>query len=178
MPEIRQGLQFQPVLRTLLEDGLTVQFRAGGRSMLPTIQDGDTLVVEPVNPDLIRRGDVVVADGPAGVRAHRVVGNGQPNGGAIVLRGDALRVCDHPVLPSQILGRVAEVKRNGRRHAIRGTLVYARFFLRRLLVALRDFLRMLGGGLRVPAMEAGPVSAANFSTNKCLETMSRRRRES
>ena len=82
MPEIRQGLRFQPVLRTLLEDGLTVRFRAGGRSMLPTIHDGDTLVVEPVNPASIRRGDVVVAEGPACVRAHRVVGDGHRGGGA------------------------------------------------------------------------------------------------
>ena len=178
MPEIRQSLRFQPVLRTILEDGLTVHFRAGGRSMLPTIQDGDTLVVEPVNPAAIRRGDVVVAEGPVGVRAHRVVGDGDPRSGAIILRGDALQVCDHPVLPGQILGRVAEVRRNGRSHAIRGTLVHARVFLRRLLVALRDSLRTLGGGLKVLVAEAGPVSAANFSTNRCLETISRRGRES
>ncbi|MFV2074055.1 MAG: S24/S26 family peptidase, partial [Thermoanaerobaculales bacterium] len=120
MPEVTGRLRFQPVLGALLDDGLTVRFEAGGRSMLPTIRDGDTLVVEPVNPAAISRGDVIVVGGPFSVRAHRVVGEGDRSSGALILRGDALQVRDAPASPERILGRVTGVERHGRRHAVQG----------------------------------------------------------
>ena len=151
MPEITGRLRFQPVLRALLDDGLSVRFEAGGRSMLPTIRDGDTLVVEPVDPASISRGDVIVVGGPFSVRAHRVVSFADHGSGSIILRGDALLAPDAPVSPERILGRVAGVERNGRRQAVRGPVVHAEVFLRRSLMAVRrslsDSRRLFAGAV-------------------------------
>ncbi len=133
MPETPGRLRFQPVLRSLLADGLTVRFEAGGRSMLPTIHDGDTLVVEPVDPATIECGDVIVVEGPVCVRAHRVIGAGDDR--AFVMQGDALRMADAPVL-----GKVAGVERYGQRRSVQGPVVKARVFLRRSLMAARKCL--------------------------------------
>ncbi|MCD4750158.1 MAG: S24/S26 family peptidase [Thermoanaerobaculales bacterium] len=140
MPEPVGRLRFQPVLRALLNDGQTVRFEAPGRSMLPTIHDGDSLVVAPVDPASISRGDVIVVEGPNCVRAHRVVGEGGRSSGTFLLRGDALLLRDAPVSPERVLGRVAGVERNGRRYAVQGPVVRARVFLRRSLVAVRRCL--------------------------------------
>jgi len=137
VPESAGRLRFQPVLRSLLAEGLTVRFEAGGRSMLPTIHDGDTLVVAPVDPASIERGDVIVVEGPTCVRAHRVVG--EENGGdpTLLLRGDAQRLMDAPVCPDRVLGRVVGLERRGARRPLRGPIVQARVFLRRSLMAVR-----------------------------------------
>ena len=138
MPETPGRLRFQPVLRALLNDGQTVRFEAPGRSMLPTIHDGDTLVVEPVDPATIECGDVIVVEGPVCVRAHRVIGAGDD--GAFVMQGDALRMADAPVNPENVLGKVAGVERFGQRRSVQGPVVKARIFLRRSLVAVRRCL--------------------------------------
>ncbi len=140
MLDATMGLRFQPVLRSLLEEGLTVRFEAGGRSMLPTIHDGDTLVVEPVDPSSIERGDVLVVEGSKCVRAHRVVGGVGRDGGTLIIRGDALRLPDAPSASEKVLGRVAEVERNGCRRVIHGPIVGAKVFLRRSLMAVRRCL--------------------------------------
>jgi len=178
MSEATGRPQFQPVLRTLLGDGLTVRFRASGCSMLPTICDGDTLVVEPVDPASIRRDDVIVVETPGSVRAHRVVSEGDRPNGAFILRGDALQVPDAPISPEQILGRVAEVKRDGRRRTVCGPLVRARAFLRRSLVAVRDFLRMHGDGLKGLVAETGSVSPPKNTTIACIRKLPGQSRES
>tara|TARA_Y100000310_G_scaffold233623_1_gene236506 strand:- start:208 stop:507 length:300 start_codon:yes stop_codon:yes gene_type:complete len=43
-----------------LKDGLDVTFRPRGDSMSPLIRSGDLVTVEPVRPDDIRKGDIVL----------------------------------------------------------------------------------------------------------------------
>jgi len=50
-----------------------VRFPAIGRSMVPAVWPGDTLVVERVSPDQVGIGDVVVAARHGGLCAHRVI---------------------------------------------------------------------------------------------------------
>ena len=161
MLEITERLRFQPVLCALLDDGLTVRFEAGGRSMLPTIRDGDTLVVEPVDPASISRGDVIVVGGPWSVRAHRVVGEGDHGGGTVILRGDALQAPDAPVTPEQVLARVTGVERNGRQRPVQGPVIYSRILLRRSLVAVRwclqDARQWFAGAVSRKSHEIGNV---------------------
>jgi len=140
MPETPGRLRFQPVLRALLNDGQTVRFEAPGRSMLPTIHDGDTLVVEPVKAVSIVCGDVIVVEGPNGVRAHRVVGEDKGSDRTLLLRGDAQRLMDAPVCPDRVLGRVVGLERRGVRRPLRGPIVRTRIFLRRSLMAVRGCL--------------------------------------
>ncbi len=64
---------FSELAATLLRDGHSIRFRAAGQSMHPTIRDGETIVVEPIDLRDIKRGDIVLYRDLRGVIAHRVV---------------------------------------------------------------------------------------------------------
>ena len=108
---------FSVIVDSLLSDGLSVRFRASGRSMLPTVCDGECLIVAPVDPRQVRPGDVVLCATVRGPVVHRVTGVRFLADGArsLTLRGDAsLKDDRQPVLASQIRGRVVGVERAGR----------------------------------------------------------------
>ncbi len=99
----------------LLRRGHGVRFRAPGHSMHPTINDRETVTVEPVAPSSVKRGDIVLYRSEGGVVAHRVIRIERNNGTPLfILRGDALGSVDEPVRVQQVLGRVVFVERNGR----------------------------------------------------------------
>ena len=118
----------------LLRQGKSVRFRAPGRSMHPTIKEGETIRVEPIAPFDIKRGDILLYIVGRKVIAHRVVSiksekndptshssaNFATNSKALnpqlifILRGDASLTCDDPVEAHQILGKVVSVEKNGR----------------------------------------------------------------
>jgi signal peptidase I len=100
---------FLDVSIRLLSAGCRVRFRASGLSMSPAICDGESLTVERVESSAVKPGDVLLYQHNKRPFVHRVV-HIQQSGDDIVgfvLRGDAKRECDHPVRPSQVLGRVA-----------------------------------------------------------------------
>ena len=82
----------------LLSRGTTVRFRPSGRSMYPSIQEGELITVEPVVPSDVKLGDIILyrldRDRPtqssvlspqssSGVIAHRVVGTERKQGAAL-----------------------------------------------------------------------------------------------
>ena len=117
------GTTFPDVVIDMLKRGYGVCFRARGRSMNPTIQEGEKIAVEPVAPANVRAGHIVLYRSDRGVIAHRVVkiqrrrGDSRtvPTGEALIflLRGDASRTCDEPIESTQILGKVVSVERDG-----------------------------------------------------------------
>jgi hypothetical protein len=64
---------FIDVSTELLRQGQSVRFRAPGRSMHPTIKEGETIRVEPIAPFDIKRGDILLYLVGRKVVAHRVV---------------------------------------------------------------------------------------------------------
>ena len=107
----------------LLECGHSVRFKAPGRSMQPTIKEGETITVDPIAPEEVKRGDIILYRTPGGVVAHRVVGierKMSTQSSSLIphhlflLRGDAATTCDAPVAPDQVLGKVICVERDGR----------------------------------------------------------------
>ena len=64
---------FLDVSTELLERGHSVRFQAPGRSMHPTIKEGETITVEPVEPPGVRTGDIILYRTKTGVIAHRVI---------------------------------------------------------------------------------------------------------
>jgi len=122
------------VIAAILADGRIVRFEAGGDSMYPLIRSGDRLLVEPVAPRALRRGDVVLARLDRGLTAHRIV---RIDGDTITTRGDNCDGDDPPFTPAQLLGRVRAVERDGRQ---RGT----RRGLRSLAYSLRKRMRQRG----------------------------------
>ena len=133
---------FPDIASELLERGHSVRFQAPGRSMHPTIKEGETITVKPVEPRAVRTGDIILYRMKTGVIAHRVIRIEQKatSGEAMfkaertipktrpstsqsssrspqhlfLLRGDASINCDRPVEGGQILGKVVSVERDGR----------------------------------------------------------------
>ena len=90
--------------------------------MHPTIANGETIIIEPVDPSEIRWGDIILYRTKTGVIAHRVISilrdtssvlSPQASSLLFIHRGDAFETPDEPVRPDQVLGRVVSVERNG-----------------------------------------------------------------
>jgi signal peptidase I len=112
---MRDSEIFSAVIGHALASGTAVQFRAEGESMYPTIRDGETVTVAPVSPASLARGDVVLFRHGRRVLAHRVVGVTMSGNDRIFeLRGDAKAAGDGIVGESAIVGKVINVRRNGR----------------------------------------------------------------
>jgi signal peptidase I len=135
----------------------TLRFAATGWSMLPTIWPGETLVVERVEPDRVRVGDLVLVGREGRLCAHRVIGiEGGAQSPRWITQGDALPVPDRPVAGNELLGRVAGVIRAGKLIAmpaessvlaklmakiLRQTFLRRSFFAARALVFLHRIVR-------------------------------------
>ena len=107
---------FTDVSTELLRSGQSIRFRAPGRSMYPTIREGETITVQPVAPAAVKIGDIILYHFQRGVVAHRVVSIEKKRGDALlfILHADTSGAPDEPVEPSQILGKVVSVERGGR----------------------------------------------------------------
>ncbi len=104
---------FAAMCTELLDSGRQVRFRAPGRSMQPTIRDGEIITVAPVSPAALKRGDIALYRFRSGVQAHRVVQvrPGKGGGRSFILRGDAPGSPDETVPADQILGKAVALQR-------------------------------------------------------------------
>jgi len=100
----------------LLGRGKSVRFRAPGRSMYPTIRENETITVEPVAPQDVKVGDIILYRLEESVIAHRVIRIERREGNAhrFILCDDTLGTLDDPVEAEQVLGKVVSVERAGR----------------------------------------------------------------
>lgn len=106
----------------VLAAGHSVRFRASGDSMWPLIHSDDYLLVEPVEPSNIARGDVVLARLERGLTAHRVIDIRRDGASArITTRGDNAAQNDVSFTESAVLGRVTHAERDGRQYSINPT---------------------------------------------------------
>ena len=134
----------------LLSQGTTVRFRPSGRSMYPSIREGELVTVEPVVASDVTLGDIVLYRSERGVIAHRVVGTSPTQSSVLspqyFLKGDASLSCDQPIEAHQILGRVIRVQRNGRSItlATRGAKLWHK--ARRLASGLKGWIYPAGTG--------------------------------
>jgi signal peptidase I len=88
---------------------------ASGRSMMPAIWPGDTLVVEPATSSNLAPGDIVLFSNEYRFVAHRVVEkNDDADKGRVLTRGDAMATADAPIRSGEILGKVSFIVRNGK----------------------------------------------------------------
>ena len=94
-----------------LRHGHAIRFVARGRSMWPTILDGDQVTIAPAYGS-IQSGHVVCIFQGSEIVVHRVIdvrGDGQ-----IKTQGDALPRADGWLSPDYVLGRLVGVRRRGR----------------------------------------------------------------
>jgi signal peptidase I len=147
--------EFSAVTADLLRAGHPVRFRATGRSMAPTIREGERITCHPVDPAAARRGDILLYHTGRGVIAHRVVAVRREAAGLTFhLRGDACATADQPVAAAQVLGRVTAVERRGREVSLHGPLPRAAQAARRIAAHLKNRLKREGG--RRADMEVAP----------------------
>ena len=145
----------------LLGGGHRVRFRAPGRSMHPTIRDGEAITVAPAAAGSVRRGDIVLYRLDRSVIAHRVAGieRDAAKGLRFMLRGDACGGRDAPVAAGQVLGRVVAVERGGRTQGLytkRAQMRYSAHALAsRLKGLIRGRLARLAGRLHVGSFSGG-----------------------
>jgi signal peptidase I len=98
-----QSLVFHLLTNELIAAGYGLRFQAVGRSMLPTIQDGEIVHVKPVATDMLRIGDIVLLRTGEQFKAHRIIRKGDQ---CFITRGDAGVDTDGEIRADQILGRV------------------------------------------------------------------------
>ena len=65
---------FPELVTTLLKDGYKVSFNAPGHSMYPTIIANEPVLVEPIDPAAVHKGDIVLYRTNGHLIAHRVMG--------------------------------------------------------------------------------------------------------
>jgi signal peptidase I len=98
-----ESLAFHLLTGDLISAGYGLRFQAVGRSMLPTIQNGEIVHVKPVATDKLRIGDIVLLRTGEQFRAHRII---RKRGQCFITRGDAGVDTDGEIRCDQILGRV------------------------------------------------------------------------
>lgn len=133
---------FVDLSAALLGKGHRVRFSASGRSMIPTIQEGGVITVEPVEPSDIAVGDIVLYGSDRGATAHRVVGiEGRDVAARVfIARGDASEDCDAPAEARRILGKVVAVERDGRRRDLAGRRAKLSYALRARASTLKQWI--------------------------------------
>lgn len=67
-------VMFQELVSDLLKDGYRVSFNAPGHSMYPTIMANEPVLVEPIEPTTVQKGDIVLYRTNGHLIAHRVLG--------------------------------------------------------------------------------------------------------
>lgn len=87
-----------------------------GSCMHPFIRDGSTLLVEPINMDKVRLGDIVLYQtGVSRIVAHQVIRKiPQGNRMTLLTKGGSCPAFNQPVHLEDLLGKVIRIERNGR----------------------------------------------------------------
>jgi signal peptidase len=102
----------------------SVRLRVSGTSMVPAMRPGDLITVERAGTADISPGEIVVFARAGRLVVHRVTGiaapaaakSGGPETGPVLqTRGDCARRNDPIVRESELLGRVTQIERGGRR---------------------------------------------------------------
>ncbi|OQA11952.1 MAG: Peptidase S24-like protein [Bacteroidetes bacterium ADurb.Bin397] len=102
--------KYSAVINSVLEvhSSGTDELVVASSSMHPTLKTGDKITVEPVEPDKIQVGQVVVFKSESGkLIVHRVV---KKEGFVLVTAGDSLRRFDSPVHVYDVIGAVKDLE--------------------------------------------------------------------
>ena len=132
---------FESTVADVLRRGIAARFHATGDSMHPTIRSGEHLHVANVDVRSLRIGDVVLARASRGLTAHRVV---RMTRETIITRGDNALRRDAVLRPSDILGRITHVEREGATVTVPSAPLRIRVVARRLhrrLFSLSQLIR-------------------------------------
>jgi len=94
-----------------------IRVRVRGASMFPLLQGGEFVLVKSVPPEYLRPGDLIVFRRQIEVIIHRLVAI--QSEGYVTLSDHSLTL-DPPILPENILGRVAAIEKDGQQKPLQG----------------------------------------------------------
>lgn len=102
--------------RCELMQSRSIQLKISGSTMRPMLDDGDIVVIEPIDPATVRAQDIVLIATSSGTALiHRVVAIQDIEGALHALtRGDGSCQHDTPVPLNKVLGRVVAMQRKGK----------------------------------------------------------------
>ncbi len=116
-----------------------VEFRVSGVSMIPTLKEGDRVLIEPLPDHPLGKGQIAAFWRDGGLVVHRYLGNG-------FFRGDGLGANDPPIPPAHVVGLVRRVRNNRGEHPLPACMP-PRSLLRRVAretgATFRDILFLL-----------------------------------
>jgi signal peptidase I len=115
---------FEQAAENILKSGNILRFRANGNSMVPSIRDGEYVLIEPVDFSKIRKGDILFCrNNDDKLVAHTVIQvNFQEDKEKVLLKGDNSFHSDGWLSSSQILGKLTQVERRGRIYQLESRL--------------------------------------------------------
>ena len=111
-----ESVVFHLLTNELIASGYGLRFQAIGRSMLPTIADGEIVHVQPVTGNMLRIGDIVLLRSGGEFKAHRII---RKRGKRFITRGDTGIDTDVEIRCDQILGRVIAKETINSRRVVR-----------------------------------------------------------
>lgn len=97
--------------RSLLNDNATVKLRLGGYSMYPSLIPGDVAIIQKVESDKLKPGQVIVFEQRDRWIAHRIIRISREQSLVIQTQGDSVPKKDNPIHENDILGAVIEIER-------------------------------------------------------------------
>ncbi|MCS6804925.1 MAG: S24 family peptidase [Acidobacteriota bacterium] len=102
--------------RCELMQSRSIQLKISGSAMRPMLDDGDIVVIDPIDPATVRVQDIVLVATASGTALiHRVVAIQEIEGALHALtRGDGSCHHDTPVPLNKVLGRVVAMQRKGK----------------------------------------------------------------
>jgi signal peptidase I len=107
---------FGAFARDHLDQGITIRFRAHGRSMQPAVCNGDIITVAPIDKQNLKTGNIILhrAGKMNQLVAHRIIRiTGSGNTKTFHTRGDAFGCHSEALDESDILGITTHLEHNG-----------------------------------------------------------------
>ena len=103
------------LIRQQMGEGTAFRFRVTSGSMAPLIEVGDSVTVQQISLDELRRGDVVVYEDGGTFRVHRLLSiHGELSERLLVTRGDGVFHKDRAWSEGALMGKVVAVEKDGR----------------------------------------------------------------
>jgi len=97
----------------LLRRGI-LTLKAFGTSMLPTLWPGDVVAIQSCDFNEAAAGDIVLCMRDGRFYLHRLTKKTSPGNNLLLTRGDSMPAPDPPVIASEVLGKVTEIRRGHR----------------------------------------------------------------
>jgi len=92
-----------------------LRLEVSGLSMLPSVWPGDILFMERCDMGKIAAGEIVLFARQGRLFAHRVISKSAAGDRSLAItQGDGLLLADDPVSPTELLGKVRQILRDGK----------------------------------------------------------------